>query len=73
MHEQLPGGTDPLARIHWPAQEDIVVEDQELIAEYSKAGVFFDSALMKSSNIAKDITDYAERERSFYVKTGRIK
>jgi tripartite-type tricarboxylate transporter receptor subunit TctC len=69
----VPKGTSAERKAYLGAAISAAMRDQELIAEYAKAGVFFDSALMKSSNIAKDITDYAERERSFYVKTGRIK
>ena len=69
----VPKGTSAERKAYLGAAIAAAMRDQELIAEYSKAGVFFDSALMKSSNIAKDITDYAERERAFYVKTGRIK
>jgi hypothetical protein len=35
--------------------------------------VFFDDALMKSTNVARDINAYAESERAFYLKTGRVK
>lgn len=69
----VPKGTPADRKAYLGAAIASAMKDAELISEYSKAGVFFDDALMKSSNIAKDITDYAEKERSFYVKTGRIK
>jgi tripartite-type tricarboxylate transporter receptor subunit TctC len=49
------------------------MQDPELLAEYRKFGVYFDPKLVKSSNLARDLGDYAEAERSFYQKTGRLK
>jgi tripartite-type tricarboxylate transporter receptor subunit TctC len=69
----VPKGMAADRKAYLSAAISAAMRDPELIAEYSKAGVFFDSTLMKSSNIAKDINDYAEKERSFYVNTGRIK
>jgi hypothetical protein len=45
----------------------------ELVAEYRKAGVYFDPALVNSRRIADDLNRYAERERAFYQQTGRLK
>ena len=49
------------------------MNDPELVAEYRKAGVYFDPALMNSTRIAEDLNRYAELERAFYQQTGRLK
>ncbi|MBM3409726.1 MAG: hypothetical protein FJY25_20850, partial [Betaproteobacteria bacterium] len=69
----VPKGTAADRKAYLGAAISAAMKDPELLAEYSKAGVFFDDALMKSTNIARDINAYAESERAFYVKTGRVK
>jgi hypothetical protein len=49
------------------------MNDPELIAEYRKAGVYFDPKLANSIRVTEDLNQYAEREREFYKKTGRLK
>ena len=49
------------------------MQDPELVAEYKKFGVFFDPKLVSSSDLARDLGAYAEAERQFYLKTGRLK
>ena len=49
------------------------MQDPELIAEYKKFGVFFDPKLVNSNNLPRDLGAYAEAERQFYLKTGRLK
>jgi hypothetical protein len=49
------------------------MSDPELVAEYRKAGVYFDPVLVNSTSIANDLNRYAERERVFYQQTGRLK
>lgn len=44
-----------------------------LLDEYRKYGVAFDQDLLDSPDIAGALSKYAERERAFYIKTGRIK
>ncbi len=47
--------------------------DPELVAEYLKAGVYFDPKLTDPSRMQANLNAYAEAERAFYVKTGRLK
>ena len=69
----VPKGT-PADRKAWlGAAVRAAMKDPELIAEYRKFGVYFDPKLVNSANLAKDLGDYAEAERSFYQKTGRLK
>lgn len=49
------------------------MKDPELIGEYRKAGVYFDSRLADSTRIAEDLNRFVELERAFYLKTGRLK
>jgi len=49
------------------------MKDPELVAEYLKAGVYFDPKLTDPSRMQANLNAYAEAERTFYVKTGRLK
>ena len=69
----VPKGTSADRKAYLSATISAAMKDAELIAEYSKAGVFFDDSLMKSSDVARDINALAESERAFYIKTGRVK
>jgi tripartite-type tricarboxylate transporter receptor subunit TctC len=69
----VPKGT-PAERKAWlGAAVRAAMQDPELIAEYRKFGVFFDPKLVSSTNLARDLGEYAEAERRFYQKTGRLK
>jgi tripartite-type tricarboxylate transporter receptor subunit TctC len=69
----VPKGT-PAERKAWlGAAIRAAMSDPELIAEYKKFGVFFDPKLVGSKDVAKDLNEYAEAERRFYQKTGRLK
>ena len=49
------------------------MQEQSLRDEYTKLGVYFDPALEKAPNITEALNKEAEREREFYIKTGRLK
>jgi tripartite-type tricarboxylate transporter receptor subunit TctC len=49
------------------------VKDPELIAAFTKFGVYFDPKLANAPRVAEALNEYAEREREFYRKTGRLK
>ena len=49
------------------------MKDPELVAEYLKAGVYFDSKLTDAARMQANLNAYVEAERTFYVKTGRLK
>lgn len=49
------------------------MQEQSLRDEYAKLGVYFDPALENATNITEALNKEAEREREFYVKTGRLK
>lgn len=49
------------------------MQDQSLRDEYAKLGVYFDPTLEKAANVTEALNKEAEREREFYVKTGRLK
>ena len=68
-----PKATPADRKAYLAATVQAAMADPELIAEYRKAGVYFDSKLSSSTSIASDLNAYAERERAFYLKTGRLK
>ncbi len=49
------------------------MKEQSLRDEYAKLGVYFDPALENAPNITEALNKEAEREREFYIKTGRLK
>ena len=49
------------------------MRNPELIAEYQKLGAYFDESLTQSKALAADLDALAQKEREFYVKTGRLK
>ena len=69
----LPKGTPADRKAYLAAAVQTAMKDPELIAEYGKQGVFFDPKLMNSTSLADDLNAYAEAERQFYLKTGRLK
>jgi tripartite-type tricarboxylate transporter receptor subunit TctC len=69
----VPKGTPADRKAYLAAGVRAAMNDPELVAEYRKAGVYFDPALVNSTGIANDLNRYAERERAFYQQTGRLK
>jgi tripartite-type tricarboxylate transporter receptor subunit TctC len=69
----VPKGTPPARKAYLAAALQAALNDPELIAEYTKLGVYFDPQLVKSTQIGTDLNTLAQREREFYVKTGRLK
>jgi tripartite-type tricarboxylate transporter receptor subunit TctC len=69
----VPKGTPADRKAYLAAGVRAAMSDPELVAEYRKAGVYFDPALVSSARIADDLNRYAERERAFYQQTGRLK
>ena len=69
----VPKGTPADRKAYLAAAIHAAMKDAELIAEYRKAGVYFDPKLTDSTRLADDLGAYAEAERQFYVKTGRLK
>lgn len=49
------------------------MKDPEFQGELRKLGVYFDPNLANAADVAKALNAYAEREREFYKKTGRLK
>ena len=49
------------------------MQEKSLREEYTKLGVYFDPALENAANVTEALNKEAEREREFYVKTGRLK
>ena len=69
----VPKGTPADRKAYLGAAVRAAMKDPELIAEYQKAGVYFDPKLTDASRMEASLKEYAEREREFYVKTGRLK
>jgi len=69
----VPKGTPADRKAYLAAAVQAAMKDPELIAEYRKQGVFFDPKLQNSKDLAADLNAYADVERQFYVKTGRLK
>jgi tripartite-type tricarboxylate transporter receptor subunit TctC len=49
------------------------MSDPGLIEDYTKLGVYFDPALRDAANPTAALNALAEKERQFYLKTGRLK
>ena len=69
----VPKGTPADRKAYLGAAVQAAMKDPELVAEYLKAGVYFDPKLADSTDLAKDLGTYVEAERQFYVKTGKLK
>jgi tripartite-type tricarboxylate transporter receptor subunit TctC len=69
----VPKGTPADVKAYLAATIQAAVANQELIAEYQKLGAYFDDGLLKSKTIAADLNVLSQKERDFYVKTGRLK
>ena len=69
----VPKGTPADRKAYLGAMIDAAVRNPELVAEYEKMGAFFDKSLLDSKKLPADLEVLAQRERDFYVKTGRLK
>ena len=69
----VPKGTPADRKAYLGAMIDAAVRNPELVAEYEKMGAFFDKSLLDSKKLPADLDVLAQRERDFYVKTGRLK
>ena len=69
----VPKGTPEDRKAYLGAAIRAAMKDPELIAEYLKAGVYFDPKLTDPSRMQANLNAYADAERAFYVKTGRLK
>lgn len=69
----VPKATPADRKAYLGAAIRTAMKDPELLAEYRKSGVYFDPKLVDSTRLAEDLAAYAEAERQFYVKTGRLK
>ena len=69
----VPKGTPADRKAYLGAAIRAAMKDPELVAEYLKAGVYFDPKLTDPSRMQANLNAYAEAERAFYVKTGRLK
>ena len=69
----VPKGTPADRKAYLGAIVRAAMQDPELVAEYKKTGAFFDPKLANSKDLPKDLGEYAEKEREFYVKTGKLK
>ena len=68
-----PKGMPADRKAYLAAGVQAAMNDAELIGEYRKLGVYFDPKLANSPRVTDDLNQYAERERDFYKKTGRLK
>jgi len=69
----VPKGTPADRKAYLGAAVQAAMKDQELIAEYKKAGVYFDGKLTNPATMLQNLNEYAAREKEFYQKTGRLK
>jgi tripartite-type tricarboxylate transporter receptor subunit TctC len=69
----VPKGTPADRKAYLKATVETAMKDPELVAEYVKAGVYFDPKLTDPARMEANLKEYAERERDFYQKTGRLK
>lgn len=69
----VPKGTSADRKAYLGAAIHAAMQDPELIAEYRKAGVYFDPRLSNPKTMETTLNEYAEAERAFYLKTGRLK
>lgn len=69
----VPKATPADRKAYLAAMVKAAMQDQGLRDEYAKLGVYFDPTLEKAANITEALNKEAEREREFYVKTGRLK
>jgi tripartite-type tricarboxylate transporter receptor subunit TctC len=69
----VPKGTPADRKAYLGAAINAAMRDPELVAEYLKAGVYFDPKLTDPARMEANLKAYAEAEREFYQKTGRLK
>ena len=69
----VPKGTPTDRKAYLAATIQAAMRNPELIAEYQKLGAYFDQSLTQSKALAADLDALAQKEREFYVKTGRLK
>jgi tripartite-type tricarboxylate transporter receptor subunit TctC len=69
----VPKNTPADRKAYLSAAVRAAVKDRVLVEEYNKMGVFFDPELLNAPNPAEALYRHAEREREFYIKTGRLK
>lgn len=69
----VPKGVPADRKAYLSAVVKAAATDPGLVEEYKKYGVAFDQDLVGATDIAAALNKYAEKERAFYVKTGRLK
>lgn len=69
----VPKGTPADRKAYLGASVQTAMKDPELIAEYTKQGVFFDPRLVASKDLVEDFKLYIDAERQFYQKSGKLK
>ena len=69
----VPKGTPADRKTYLAAGVRAAMADPELLEEYKKVGAYFDPQLTGSADAVKGLAAYAEKEREFYQKTGRLK
>ena len=69
----VPKDTPADRKAYLAAMIQAAMRNPELIAEYQKLGAYFDESLTQSKALAADLDALAQKEREFYVKTGRLK
>ena len=69
----VPKATPADRKAYLGAMVKAAMQEPSLRDEYTKLGVYFDPALEKAPNITEALNKEAEREREFYIKTGRLK
>lgn len=69
----VPAKTPADRKAYLKAAVNAGMQDPEFQGELRKLGVYFDPNLAKASDVAQALNTYAEREREFYKKTGRLK
>src|SRR5688572_11378956 len=62
----VPKGTPADRKAYLGSANRSAKKDPELIAQYRKSGVYFDSKLTNSTRLAEDLGTYVEAERQFY-------
>lgn len=69
----VPKGTAADRKAYLGASVQAAMKDPELTAEYVKQGVYFDPKLTDPARMEANLKAYADAERAFYEKTGRLK
>lgn len=69
----VPKDTPVERKAYLAAVIQAAMRHPELIAEYQKLGAYFDQSLSQSQALGADLDKLAQKEREFYIKTGRLK